>query len=395
MQTRTSWPAVSAALAAGIISAGYIGKMPTALPTLTSELDLSLIASSWLVSMFNFIALACAIFFGLLTDRVGALRFCIAGLACLMLGGFGGAFAHSTAQLLASRVVEGAGFVAVIVSAPSLIAAATAPQERGLSLGLWSTYMPAGSSITLALSPLALATFGWRGLWLAIVVATLACVAWITSQSRHYATVTSGTARPLSSVKTALAQPIPWWLGAAFAVYTLQFSAVMIWMPTYMKDERGIGTAAGALLTALFVAVNVIGAIYGSRLVHRNASRGRMIIGTFIGLAICAVGIFSTGLPDLARYAAAVAFSIVAGLIPAAVLSAGSRYAHSPAEVGTILGLIVQISNVGQFLGPPLAATMVTMTGRWEGVLIVLLASTVLGLICGSVILRHERTARS
>jgi MFS family permease len=42
---------------------------------------LSLVTAGWLVSMFNLIAVTSAIFLGVLADRVGALRFCYAGLA--------------------------------------------------------------------------------------------------------------------------------------------------------------------------------------------------------------------------------------------------------------------------------------------------------------------------
>ena len=60
----------------------------------------------------------------------------------MIVGGVLGVFAPSAAWIIVSRVIEGAGYVAVLVSAPGLIAAATAPMQRGLAFGLWGTHMP-------------------------------------------------------------------------------------------------------------------------------------------------------------------------------------------------------------------------------------------------------------
>jgi MFS family permease len=86
MAAATHWPAVAAAIAASVVAAAYVGKLPPALPALSTEFGLSLVATGWVVSMFNAIATAAGIFFGLLADRVGTFRACIAGLVLLALG---------------------------------------------------------------------------------------------------------------------------------------------------------------------------------------------------------------------------------------------------------------------------------------------------------------------
>ena len=83
MQLRTSWPAVSAALFAGVVAAGYVGKLPPALPALKTEFGLSLVEAGWVVSTFNTVALTAAVGFGVMADWIGAFRFALAGLALL------------------------------------------------------------------------------------------------------------------------------------------------------------------------------------------------------------------------------------------------------------------------------------------------------------------------
>jgi hypothetical protein len=78
-------------------------------------------------------------------------------------------------------------------------------------------------------------------------------------------------------------------------------------------------------------------------------------------------------------------------MIPAAVMSSSQRYAHSPAQVGGLQGLIVQLSNVGQFTGPLAVAAVVSATGRWESALSVVLTASALGLALGLAVGRFER----
>ncbi len=119
---RTSWTAVTALLAAGVVGAGAVGKLPGALPVLREDFGLSLVAAGWVVSMFNMLALASAVFFGFVADRTGALRACLLGLGALAIGATLGATTHSTITLLVSRFIEGGGFIALAVSVPALIA---------------------------------------------------------------------------------------------------------------------------------------------------------------------------------------------------------------------------------------------------------------------------------
>ena len=389
-EARTHWAAVLAALAAGVVAGAAIGRLSPALPLLQSEFGLSLIAAGWLASMFNTIAVASAIFFGLACDRAGALRFSLFGLACLIAGGALGAAAPAAAWIFGSRILEGAGLVAIAVAAPSLIAAASSPSQRGLALGLWGTYMPIGGAAAIAASPLLIALVGWRGLWATGVILALISAAFIGSQSRHYAGAKAGSRRSLANIRSSLAQPVPWLLGGAFAVYTLQFNIVMIWLPTYLLQTRATDATTAAMLTALFVFVNIFGNVTGSWLVHRNAPRGLVIGATFVLTTAAFVAMFSGGLADGWRYACVLAYGFVTGNIPPTVIAGGARYARAPGEAGSIQGLIVQCSNFGTFVGPPLVAAAVTHGGSWNAALYVILPAATLGLALAFAIWRLE-----
>ena len=380
-----------AVIAAGIIAAAYVGKLPPAIPLLREEFRLSLVAAGWVNSTFNTLAVTTAVFFGALASRYGALRCCGAGLVALMLVGLLGAAAPNEAVLFASRIVEGAGFIAVAVSAPALITAASAPRERNLTLGLWSTYLPFGASLTMLASPFLLGSLGWRGFWLVIVLTTLACMLGLWRSRGAYGDARSGAAHMLANMVQALRQPGPWWLALAFGCYTLMFYALMVWLPTFLIQERGASVTTAALLTALVVMVNVCGNLLGSWLVHRAAPRGHMISLAFLVMAACACGIFSSASPDSLRSILCMLFMFAGGTVPAAVLSGSQVYARGASQISSLQGLIVQIAQLGPFFGPPLVAAVVSDAGSWNAALWVLLAASGLGALFGQLAVGAER----
>ena len=383
-----------AAIAAGIIAAAYVGKLPPAIPLLREEFGLSLIAAGWVNSIFNTLSVSTAAFVGVLAGRYGALGFCGAGLAIMMLGGALGAAAQGEGALFASRILEGAGFIAIAVSAPALIIAACAPRERNLTLGLWASYLPFGSGLTILASPFLLGSIGWRGLWLAIVLLTLACAIalWRCRNSYRAAPAAAPT---LSSTLRALRQSGPWWLALGFACYSLMYFAVAVWLPTFLMQERGASIALAASLTALLIGCNVGGNLAGGWLMHRAVPRGHVISLAFLVMAACTYGIFSAALPDGLRFSLCALFMLIGGMIPASMLSGAQVYAREASQISSIQGLIVQIAQIGPFAGPPLVAAVVSAAGNWEATLGVLLAAAACGAVLGQLALRSEQALRS
>ena len=242
----------------------------------------------------------------------------------------------------------------------------------------------------MALSPLLLALWGWRGVWASLTVAMVACTLLLAAQARRYAAVTSGAPRSLASIRQTLAQPVPWLLGTAFAAYTLQFYTVMVWLPTYLLETRGIGATLSSLLTALYILANAFGNLMGSWLVHRQVARGPTIGTAFLATAVIFLGIFSPALPDLVRFLLVLLYGFITGCIPPTVHSGGMHYARTPAELGSLQGLIAQLSNMGTFVGSPIIATAVTWSGTWDAALWVLLASGAIGLVMAWGVHRFE-----
>ena len=62
----------------------------------------------------------------------------------------------------------------------------------------------------------------------------------------------------------------------------------MIWLPTFLIDERGATASAAALVTALFVAINIPGNLAGGWVLKRGVARWRVIALAGIAMALTA-----------------------------------------------------------------------------------------------------------
>jgi DHA1 family inner membrane transport protein len=283
------------------------------------------------------------------------------------------------------------GFLAVIVAAPALIVAATAPKERSFTLGCWAGYVPVGSGAIIVFAAALLPASGWRGVWVVTAVVAALCAAFIGFQRMAYRATAEGARRSLASIRASLRQPVPWLLGLALAMFCIQLYAITVLLPTYLLETRNMSATQAALLTALYVFISFAGNVLGSRLLERNVPRGYLIGAAFLVASVLFIGIFSDEVADAVRYVLLLATSVASGTIAAATLSGGARYARSPAEVGSIQGLIVQLANVGIFIAAPITAMAVIVADEWRAALWVLLGAALAGIVAAGLIARHER----
>ena len=390
--SKTGWGVVAIALAAGLIAAAHVGELPPALPAIRAELGLDLISAAYLASLFSVTGMLVAVFIGVLADRVNHWRLAVAGLTLMALSGFAGSFAGSGSQLLASRFLEGIGFLAVVVAAPSLIAETATGRDRQMALGLWPGYMPGGVSIAILLAPVLLAAGGWRGLWIALaaVSAGFAALMLIAGRTPSRVCTSANRGTGWTSFRAALAHPGPWLIAGCFALYGAQLYAIITWMPTLMIEGRGISPASAASLTALAVMINGLSNIAGGWLLHRGVASWAIIASAGVAMAFAAMAVFSP-LPDLVRYIAAIALCGAGGLVASASFAAAPQFARSPGEISTINGLLVQASNLAQFAGPTAIAAGVSWSGRWESAAWLMVGANMAMIVLALLVHRQEK----
>lgn len=360
------WPMILLIVGAGVVSACQVGKAPMALAAVRGDLGLDLATVSWLISAFAIIGALIGAPMGLAIDRLGARRVVVAGLVLQALGSALGGSAPGAASLLATRVIEGLGFLGVVVAAPALITAAVRDEDRKRAMALWATFMPVGMTVVMLAAPL-LSLLAWRGFWwlnaavllgYAIVLDRLLVVA--SPDPRQDAHEARPTIR--QAIGAAMAAPGPWILAGLFAAFTASFFAALGFLPTLLVDWFAIDAATASQLSALAIAASGLGNLACGQMLARGARPRRLLAAAFVIQAVCAVVIFAPMVPRGLAYATCLVFSFTGGLIPVVIFDAAPRAAPDAGLVGATLGMAMQGNNLGLLLGPALAGWL---AGTW------------------------------
>lgn len=360
---RTLWTAVGIITLAGATCSAMVGKLPPALPLIREELGLGLVAAGFVLSLFNVLGMTIAVLFGGLADRVGRLRMVALGFALIVAGCLLGALAPGLGALMASRLVEGVGFVAVTVALPYAMVAASAPRDQGMTLGIWSIYHPAGMAVTMLLAPLILNAIGWRGLWFTLAALCPLVALAVIRQLRRLDLPPPSRAPFLPLALEALRVRGFQLVGLIFFTYAFQWVTLMAWLPTFLTEVMGADLSFAALMTALIVLANVPGCLFGGALIRRGARPAPMILTATGIMALCTLGIFLPGAGVALKVALCLVFSFSGGLVPPSLFTSVPRFAPSLRHVSAGNGMLMQGSSIGQFIGAPLVAAAVSMGG--------------------------------
>jgi MFS family permease len=354
-------------LVAGVAAALHVGKLAPALALLQAELGLTLFAAGVLLSAVQVAGMLGALALGALADTVGPRRSLITGLVLLALASGAGALAPGAAWLLGWRVIEGVGFLLVVLPAPGLLRALVPAAQLPSRLGLWGAYMPLATAMALLLGPAVMAAVGWRGWWLLLA---LVCAAAAVGVWRVVPVLPAPQRRAfIAPLRDTLAHGGPWLVGLAFGAYSSQWLAVIGFLPT-IYAQAGVGAAAMAVLTAAAAAANIIGNVASGRLLQRGVAAPVLLGMGFVTMALAALTAFALpgeGAATAAlRYAAVLLFSAVGGLIPGTLFSLALRVAPGEHAVASTVGFMQQWSAAGQFAGPPLVAAVAVAVGGWQ-----------------------------
>jgi len=391
---RTPWGLIGLLVVAGIVAAFHVGKVPPALPSIREELGASLRQAGWLLSTINLMTAVGGMAIALTADRFGHRRLVVLGTALCLVASLAGAFVADVGQLLASRVFEGLGFIAVTVAIPSLLLRIARPGDQRLVMALWTTYMPAGAGTMMLISAVVLPGTSWRIAWLVAAAASGLMLLGLLAKtlSRRELDPMPARRRPvLAEIAEVASSGGPLAIGLCFGAYACCWFAVVGFLPTLQVERLGFATSTAAIVTALVTVVNVSGNLSAGWLLHHGVPRVALIVIASVTMAFCAAGIFVDGVPDLLRLVLAGVYSAVIGVVPGALFTAIPVHAPRPDLVGASTGLLMQGSNIGGLLGPPITGALVA-TGGWPSA--AWLTSVTLGIVAGAALFLHWREKR-
>lgn len=386
----TNWPAVALVILAGIATALQVGKLPVAMPALQAEMGLSLVTLSWIFAIFSLLTASLGAVFGSVTRRLGLYRVAMAGLLIGVLGNLIGAFASGVALLLATRVLEGLGFLLIITSLPPLIMQLAAENDRRSAMAFWSLFLPTGSFIAMLMSGPILEAGSWRVLWVVIatcMLASLVSLAWL---RRRQGPPTAKPA-PLSApdLLRLLRDPGRLVASLTFGVYAAQYMIVTGFIALILTDTFGLSAVQVGIAVAAVVGVNSAANALAGLSFRRGWRSSTLILWAGLVLMVAHLLIFALPVSPLVQVLGMLLFGMFSGLVPASLFASLPRLAPNPEAVPIMSGLLMQGSAIGQLIGPPAAAAMVGLVGGWMGAALVLLVLA-LTMLAGGLYLRRS-----
>lgn len=372
------WPLVGLLYLSGLLAAAQLGKLSALAPLMAAALGLALPLVALAISLIELGGATLGVVAGLLAHRLGLVRCLRWGVGALAVAGLGGALAQGAIGLFGWRLLEAAGYLGVIVSAPVLIAqhagargGAAGARDQGLALTLWSTFVPVGLALGAWCSAGAAAWLGWRGAvaaggGVALLLWLLLWRARLPDQAQEQVQVLAAPSAqpPAGAAARARLGPALWCLALAFGGFALFEVGMLGLLPTLLVREAGFSAAAAGQWAGVAALAAVGGSALAALLLrHGWGLRGPVLLS--LGLPpLLLFGVFTTAPQPAMAIGLAVLLNLVGGVFASLTFALLPRLAAGPGQLVHANGVLAQCGASGSLLGPPLMAASV-QAGGW------------------------------
>ena len=165
--TREQLKVLSVVCLAAFLFFNSYGSISVALPTIQSQLGISLAALQWISFVGLVMVSSLSLSFGKAGDLLGRNRLYRFGVTLYTVGSGLAAFAGSYSQLLTFRIVMTIGLAMAFPMSAAILASRCPPQRRGEVLGWLAASIAIGRATGPAVGGLMLFLWGWRAIFLA------------------------------------------------------------------------------------------------------------------------------------------------------------------------------------------------------------------------------------
>jgi MFS family permease len=345
-------------------------KVPPVLPLLMKAFNESPGSAGLLMSVFAVTGLFVAIPSGLILQKWGYAATGLTAIFCLILGAGMGALSKGMGIMLASRFIEGAGMSFMAVLAPAIIALWFTEERRGRAMGIWSVWLPLGSTIMFVIAPLLAAYWGWQGVWWFGFFCTIAVGIFFylfiaSNPGPHSDPGNSSSTKGLkgASFRTVLRNRDLWRISLLFGCFNFVFVGFITWAPTFLNQGRQVSMAHAALVVSLTSIMSMAAGPTAGWISDRIGSRKGICAIPPMLMAFLFPLSFSAG--ESLFFLLAIAIGFLAGFVPTGVFSAGVEVVGNEQLAGMAMAVIQIGQNCGMILGPLILGWVVESYG-WQ-----------------------------
>ncbi len=360
MAEKSDWRAIFSVFFVGVAGAIQVGRVALFSSFIHRDLHLDLSAIGWLVSLITLASATLGLIAGYWVMRAGLRISLVIGAFAMGACAVAAALVPTMPMLIGARIVEGLGYLVVVVAAPTLIAREAAQKDAPFALALWGTFFTLGLSIAAFAGGALLEPVGWRGWFFAsaglVIVAALAALFSVPEDQAQ------NTDRA-NAWQTVIEMPkASWLLGAAFLGLTLLALSILSLLPTFLVQEHGFAPGAAGSITGSVALASILGSLCYGAFATRISDK---IIAA--SAAIVLIGSAFLAFADAAVPVKVVTFAAIAvlmsGILVAQTFAAVPGVARTPLLIGPTNGLVVQLGSVGALTGPPMIGALITSAG--------------------------------
>jgi MFS transporter, DHA1 family, inner membrane transport protein len=352
-KSETSFGLILALWAAGLCAAAQFAKVSLIFPELMQLYPNAGSAAGFLVSLLSFLGVALGLITGIIVARFGYRSLL---LCALVFGGLISAYQATLPPfhlMLASRLLEGASHLIIVVAAPTLIAHVSSDRYRAAAMTLWGTFFGVAFALVAWFGLPLVKAYGLASLFIvhAIALMLVAVLLYVMlPREKHVSSDASVLSfseiirRHVETYRSAfIAAPAMGWL-----FYTLSFVSMLTLLPNYVPaDQRAF--VSGAMPLASIASSMTLGVFL---LRHMQATY--VIILGFTVSMLCAAFLWLVPGSVWGCIALFAALGLVQGASFAVVpeLNKGDQ-ARAYAN-----GAMAQLGNLGNLSGTPLLFLM-------------------------------------
>ncbi|MCW2938117.1 MAG: drug resistance transporter, EmrB/QacA subfamily [Actinomycetia bacterium] len=173
---RVAWTLILASIGA-FITALDVVVVATALPSLRTHLGASLSDLEWTINAYNLAFASLMLTGAALGDRFGRRKMYALGLGVFTAASIACALSTGVGELIAARVVQGAGAAVVLPLTLTLISEAFPPEKRGAAIGIWGAITGLGVAAGPLLGGAIIQGISWQWIfWINVPVGVVSLV---------------------------------------------------------------------------------------------------------------------------------------------------------------------------------------------------------------------------
>ena len=393
MATRTSgtraWTVV---VVTGILAAMHVWKLPSALEYIRADLGISLVAAGTLVGVVQLAGALGGLAASVVSERIGAKYTLVVGMALAGLASLAGGVSLNAGWLMTTRAVEGIGFILITVAAPALVRALAPAHSVNAAMGWWGAFQGIALFLGVGISAVLInaANISWQVWWLIMGSATLAFIPVILHRVPADSPGAINFKRISRLISNSVKTPLPWALGIIFSSYTLQWGAILSFLPTIfgavdMHSAVNVAIVVG-LATAVVGGLNGVANILTGVLLQRGHPPRRLLVTGLITMAVTSTLVFAPDWSSVPGHVvwpllAAAVFSFAGALVPTTVTRQAVDIAPPGGSTAAVIGLMTQLYNLANFLGPIILSAIAAAAGNWQMSWIMTVTASALGII--------------